>query len=249
MFFWSKAPKFGNNDDRVDRFARKIVKKFSEILASPTNMHGAAYRIVRVAGYSDYFVTLSKVCAGRDNQAHGPRSITVSLTAMIFDIKHYAIHDGPGVRTTVFFKGCPLTCQWCSNPESQRQAPEVSYNQSLCTLCQDCAQVRPNEAVRFGDGMRIHDRERCTGCGQCVLACPSGALEMCGYMIDEQALWENIEDDRAFWDLSGPPSPAVSRCCSFVSRFLALCKSRYGNLGYVPESDLKAVLPQASVYF
>ncbi len=95
---------------------------------------------------------------------------------MIFNIQRYAIHDGPGIRTTVFLKGCPLRCFWCQNPESQQKQPEIFLNKEACTLCGLCVNACPNGAVALGAESATIDRDRCEGCGKCVSACKKGAL-------------------------------------------------------------------------
>ena len=176
--------------------------------------------------------------------------------AVVFDIKHYAIHDGPGIRTTVFLKGCPLKCQWCSNPESQNADPEVLYNKDNCTLCRECARVCPNAAIEFESGHRRHDLERCAGCGLCVRACLYDAVELCGYEIDVETLWEQIKADRAFWDRSGGGvtlsggEPLIQQ--QFVRAFLSYCQNRHVHTaietcGYVSESHFDAMLPHVDL--
>jgi pyruvate formate lyase activating enzyme len=166
--------------------------------------------------------------------------------AVVFDIKHYAIHDGPGIRTTVFLKGCPLKCQWCSNPESQNADPEVLYNKDNCTLCRECARVCPNAAIEFESGHRRHDLERCAGCGLCVRACLYDAVELCGYEIDVKTLWEQIKADRAFWDRSGGGvtlsggEPLIQQ--QFVRAFLSYCQNRHA----VPIRDIQPLRTRGS---
>jgi len=107
---------------------------------------------------------------------------------MVFNIQRYSIEDGPGIRTTVFLKGCPLRCLWCSNPESQQAVPELAHQDSLCTGCNDCLDVCAENAISIvsKDGnfsIRI-DRDKCTKCGKCVEVCPAGVLEMAEDELD-----------------------------------------------------------------
>lgn len=124
--------------------------------------------------------------------------------ALVFDIKKYAIHDGPGIRTTVFFKGCPLRCAWCHNPEGQSTSPEVMVKPSRCLAgCRACVPACPRGAiVRTGAGLRV-DRSKCDGCGDCAAACPSEALELAGLPMDVPAIIDAVFKDRIFHESSG----------------------------------------------
>ena len=102
---------------------------------------------------------------------------------IVFDIQPYAIYDGPGIRTTVFLKGCPLSCAWCHNPESQRQRPEMGYLADKCTRCKSCVEACPNDALKMTETGIVRDYGRCVSCGLCVEACPNGAHEKIGYEI------------------------------------------------------------------
>ena len=116
-------------------------------------------------------------------------------SALIFNIQRFSIHDGPGIRTTVFFKGCPLKCQWCHNPESVNQFPEIAYHESRCIKCYKCIEVCSKEALSKSQNGITINREKCDGCGKCAEICYSGALELCGrYMKIEEVMAEVIRD-------------------------------------------------------
>ena len=121
----------------------------------------------------------------------------------IFDIKRYAIHDGPGIRTTVFFKGCPLRCRWCHNPESWRNNPEQSLRYSRCTGCGRCTEVCPRNAISMLDNRPVTDIEKCELCGKCIEVCLSGAREIIGYPTTVSQVMAEVEKDRIFYDQSG----------------------------------------------
>ncbi|WP_050636784.1 glycyl-radical enzyme activating protein [Candidatus Stoquefichus sp. SB1] len=95
---------------------------------------------------------------------------------MIFNIQKFSIHDGPGIRTTVFLKGCPLRCLWCSNPESQLDYIQILYDQDKCCHCQHCVQICPQHAIQHLDNKIIINHEKCVGCLQCIHECPNIAL-------------------------------------------------------------------------
>ncbi len=112
----------------------------------------------------------------------------------IFDIQSYAIHDGPGVRTLVFLKGCPLSCWWCHNPEGRSPKPELMYFDTLCIQSYNCVEVCPVKAISIGDNKRISiDRQKCTGCGLCANVCPTSALKIVGKWMNVNELIKEIE--------------------------------------------------------
>jgi pyruvate formate lyase activating enzyme len=121
---------------------------------------------------------------------------------IVFDIQPYAIYDGPGIRTTVFLKGCPLSCVWCHNPESQRQKPEMGYLADKCTRCGDCVVACPNDALKMTDAGIVRDYGRCVACGRCVEACPNGAHERIGYEIGAAEILKKVICDKPFFDES-----------------------------------------------
>ncbi len=133
-------------------------------------------------------------------------------TALILHLQRLSTEDGPGLRTTVFFKGCPLRCAWCHNPESLSPAPQVQWVENRCIACGTCLPACPEgHLVRTTYGVVI-DRELCQGCGTCAEACPAGALELLGTRIGLDKLVAEVLKDRAYFDASGAaPGAAVSR--------------------------------------
>ncbi len=125
-------------------------------------------------------------------------------TAFLFDIKRYSINDGPGVRVTVFFKGCPLSCKWCHNPESQAFKVEKLYNKSKCIGCQSCVAKCPSNALSFSpkDGV-VTDFSKCASCGACVIICPTKAIEMSGRNYTYEEIMKTIEKESGIIDSSG----------------------------------------------
>ncbi|MFI5022377.1 MAG: glycyl-radical enzyme activating protein [Alphaproteobacteria bacterium] len=125
--------------------------------------------------------------------------VTSVMMGLIFNIQRYSTQDGRGIRTVVFFKGCPLSCWWCANPESQRLRPELAWVTSLCHASQRCVSVCSTGAISAEDPKIKLRRAACTFCGECVQACPSGALKIIGsYMTLAQVRCE-IRKDLAFY--------------------------------------------------
>ncbi|HWR06480.1 (2S)-3-sulfopropanediol dehydratase activating enzyme [Sporomusa sp.] len=124
----------------------------------------------------------------------------------VFNIQQFSVHDGPGIRTTVFLKGCPLRCNWCSNPESQERNPELAYNLSKCigiAACGRCLQVCPNNALQAGaDSKPVVVRAACRKCFRCAGVCPSTALSVFGQRMSVEAILAVVEQDQAFFSRS-----------------------------------------------
>ncbi|MBN2322185.1 MAG: glycyl-radical enzyme activating protein [Spirochaetes bacterium] len=125
------------------------------------------------------------------------------ITGTIFDIQRFSVHDGPGIRTTVFFKGCPLRCVWCHNPESKRMDPELFFENGLCTLCGECVRACPHNLHSIVDGGRKIERSRCTRCGRCVDACLTGALAFKGRRVTADEVMKEILKDKEYYTNSG----------------------------------------------
>ena len=121
---------------------------------------------------------------------------------LVFDIKRYAINDGPGIRITIFMKGCPLSCVWCHNPEGISSKKEILYMKNKCIGCQTCVSACPNQALMLtADGIVI-DHQLCARCGICTEECPTKALEMSGTVYTTDQLMEEIEKEALFMDHS-----------------------------------------------
>jgi pyruvate formate lyase activating enzyme len=128
------------------------------------------------------------------------------LKGLITHIQRYSIHDGPGIRTVVFFKGCPLTCLWCCNPETQSFKLELEFIKNLCQHCGQCVKICPENAVNsdlFCPETAKINHQKCTICGKCVLACPTGALKTIGEVMEAEAILAVIKKDGAFYRRSG----------------------------------------------
>ncbi len=125
-------------------------------------------------------------------------------TGRIFDIQRFSIHDGPGIRTTVFFKGCPLRCLWCGNPESIPPEPSLSYLPEKCIACGACLDRCPKKALSAdADGKAVIDRQRCTSCGKCAEVCDPKALQMVGRDMTVAEVLEAVLRDEDYYTESG----------------------------------------------
>ena len=131
----------------------------------------------------------------------------LDLTAPVFNIQSYSIHDGPGIRVTVFLKGCPLRCRWCATPESNLAKPQLMFYAAKCTACGRCIDVCPEKAIlpgiKDGKPVALTLREKCVDCGRCAEVCPSEAREIAGKEMTVRAVLEQVLKDKLFLDASG----------------------------------------------
>jgi pyruvate formate lyase activating enzyme len=170
---------------------------------------------------------------------------------LVFNIQRYTVQDGPGIRTTVFFKGCNLRCVWCSNPESQSPYPEAAHRDSLCDHCGACLNVCEPKAISFADqGIKI-DRARCTNCGKCAEVCTRDALVTYGESTSDESIYAEIMRDALYYRNSGGGVTASGGEPLLQPRFLkelfSLCQrmgihTTLDTAGHVHPSTLSSVL-------
>jgi pyruvate formate lyase activating enzyme len=177
-----------------------------------------------------------------------------AVTGLVFDIKHFAVHDGPGIRTTVFLKGCPLRCGWCHSPESQNPRPEIAFYPDLCIGCGACVEACPNGAQNM-DPEKIR-RELCTGCGACADACYAGALVKFGDRVTVEEVLREVEKDRLLYEtswggvtLSGGEPAAQSQFASELLKSLnwAGYHTALDTSGYAPWEVFEEVTRHADL--
>jgi pyruvate formate lyase activating enzyme len=126
--------------------------------------------------------------------------LSMNSVGVVFNIQRFSIHDGPGIRTTVFLKGCPMRCYWCHNPEGRHPYPEIRYHADRCIACGACVAACPNHAHELVNGAHVFNRDLCRVSGECVQTCYSGALELNGRLMSVSQILEEVLRDRAFYD-------------------------------------------------
>ena len=121
---------------------------------------------------------------------------------MIFDIRRTSLNDGPGIRTTVFLKGCNLNCVWCHNPEGINKNMDFMYDEQKCIICMKCEEVCKREVHKFIDGKHLVDRNKCNACGKCIEVCPTKSVEICRETVSVEEVLEIVKRDKVFYDVS-----------------------------------------------
>lgn len=179
------------------------------------------------------------------------------MKGTIFNIQRFSTHDGPGIRTVVFIKGCPLRCRWCQNPESQSAVPVLMQKIENCVGCGRCGSVCPYGAASVENGVCRIDRSKCRGCGECVRVCPGQALTLSGYTVTVDEVMTEILKDRSYYmnsgggvTLSGGEATAQA---DFSLALLEGCKEKYINTavetcGFVSADTLRRFIPLTDLF-
>lgn len=178
--------------------------------------------------------------------------------SLITNVQKFSIHDGDGIRTSVFFKGCPLKCEWCHNPETQRFEKEMQCDKEKCVGCGNCAKVCPNGAISMENGKPEMKKDACTFCGKCVNLCPIGIREIIGREYSVKELIKELMKDQMFYEesgggvtLSGGEVMAMD-----IDYILAIAKElkrqdvtlTIDTCGYVPYEKFQAILPYVNTF-
>lgn len=172
----------------------------------------------------------------------------MEITAPVFNIQKFCTHDGSGIRTTVFFKGCNMKCEWCANPESQKKEPELLFYQNKCTNCGKCITVCTENAISSKNGKIIQNRELCINCGECADECLFDARALLGKVKSVDEVFADITEDKIFYETSGGGvtfsggEPLLY--IDFISELIEKCRKEGINTaaetcGCFPERNLK----------
>ncbi|MBR2666556.1 MAG: glycyl-radical enzyme activating protein [Oscillospiraceae bacterium] len=183
-----------------------------------------------------------------------------SNTGVVFDIQRFSIDDGPGIRTIVFLKGCPLRCVWCANPESQQIEPEIGHHYTACKACGKCAANCPQKAITMTpdvDKKLMIDRSKCDVCKICVDGCIYKALSCYGYTATVDELFETVAKDRVYYNLTGGgltiSGGEVTMQADFAAALLKKCKEADINTcietcGFASEAQFRKVVPYTDIF-
>ena len=179
------------------------------------------------------------------------------IRGTIFDIQRFSLHDGPGLRTTVFFKGCPLRCWWCHNPESLDRRPVLGFTASRCIACGACVEACAMGVHRLSNGAHAMERRLCRICGRCAAACPARALEILGRKVSVRNVMRILERDLPFYEASGGGvtlsggEPLAQP--QFAAALLRACRragiaTALDTCGYAPWAEIERLLPLVDLW-
>ncbi|MGE5222061.1 MAG: glycyl-radical enzyme activating protein [Omnitrophica WOR_2 bacterium] len=179
------------------------------------------------------------------------------MSGTIFNIQRFSIHDGPGIRTTVFLKGCNLRCFWCHNPESALMQPQIQFFPGKCIACGSCVDICQHGAQQLEGGRRVYDRSLCQECGDCLVNCFSGALQWVGKEASVEQVLAEIEQDRLYYENSrggvtfSGGEPLLQK--EFLRSLLAESKKRgfhtaVDTAGNVPWESFEAIKPYTDLF-
>lgn len=179
------------------------------------------------------------------------------MEGIVFDVQRCSLRDGPGIRTTVFLKGCSLNCLWCHNPESISPKPELSFDAEMCVHCLACVAACPHGAQQASESQHVLARDLCRACGACVAECAYGALKMVGELMSVEAVLREVEKDSAYYHRSGGGitlsggEPMVQ--FDFALALLRAAKARgihtcVETNGFAPQARYEQTLPHVDLF-
>lgn len=177
---------------------------------------------------------------------------------LIINVQKCSIHDGPGIRTTVFFKGCPLKCTWCHNPESQAYTKEVLYNEEKCSRCEACIKKCPHNAIYKEDNNIYLKKDECQLCETCLDYCLNNAREIVGSTYKPKYLIKEIEKDRIFYEESGggvtlSGGEVMAQDMDYIENIVSTCKDKgisvvIDTCGYAKFENYEKILPYIDLF-
>lgn len=176
----------------------------------------------------------------------------------VINIQKYSLHDGDGIRTTIFFKGCLLNCWWCHNPESQKYTPELLFNYERCKGCKECENICPQHSIKIEKSLAKTDRKECTLCETCLDYCVNGAREIVGKQYSIKELLEEIDKDKMFYEESGggvtlSGGEVMTQDVDYLKELLKNLKQRGYNVaidtcGYASQKNYEALIDYVDTF-